>query len=177
MKRFVVVALSLFLFAAATGSAQGQSTPAPQDADVAAALLRINQTLSEIKDLLARQAESQTLDLALRRAAIASTRAADLSRQLREVELDRRSVEEQKARVEENLKMIEAQVESGVMDLDPKMADSLADQTAGQIKRLEARGKDLDLEIVGLRNQVDQARADVRNWQSLLDRRLAVTPN
>lgn len=183
MKRTVcdVVALSLLVLLIAVLAAVpvvGQEAaqeprPAPT---VEEQLARLNSTLARIAELLERQVEGQSLDLALKRVQFGSGRVETLERDLRNAEDRRSSLSDEQYRIRSRLEMMAGEFE----DLSPEQLEGrrpMYEQMIGQAEReleiLDARLLETEQRIIDLENELTRRRDDLRAIQDQLDRELA----
>jgi hypothetical protein len=143
---------------------------------VAVELAELNDTMAEMRELLTRQLETQTLDLLFKRTELASNEVLRLDRSLRRA--TNRRIALDKERVELELR------EEALDDFDRRRERGQAAPSAQNIElqlrnirasteRVEERLRELDTEIVGLESSLDERLRDLEEWQQMLDRRLA----
>lgn len=150
---------------------------AAQDPDVetpglAESLTELNETLGEIRRLLAQQLETQNLALLMTRVEFSASQLAQLEGQLRSAEARRRSLGDEKERIGARARTMTAQIESGSWELPQEERDALFAQMDRELERLEESIRDADLEIAELRAQTAEKQTEVRGWQDVLDTRL-----
>lgn len=150
---------------------------AAQDPDaetpgLAESLTELNETLGEIRRLLAQQLETQNLALLMTRVEFSASQLAQLEGQLRSAEARRRSLGDEKERIEARARTMTAQIESGSWELPQEERDTLFAQMDRELGRLEESIRDADLEIAELRAQTAEKQTEVRGWQDVLDTRL-----
>jgi hypothetical protein len=132
--------------------------------------------MAEMRELLTRQLETQTLDLLFKRTELASNEVLRLDRSLRRA--TNRRIALDKERVELELR------EEALDDFDRRRERGQAAPSAQNIElqlrnirasteRVEERLRELDTEIVGLESSLDERLRDLEEWQQMLDRRLA----
>jgi chromosome segregation ATPase len=162
-----IAALSLL----AVTSVLGAQALAPEEGrDLATEVAELNLTLLEIRDLLAQQVETDSLDLLLKRSELVSAEVARLETALREVQAQRDSLAEDETRVRIQIEAAEDQLRS---------ADAPAEQLEGYLRQMEfeldsagRRMRALEGEIQELQNRLTARQRDLQSWQDLVDRRL-----
>lgn len=161
MTRSISIALAALL--ASSIPLYAQTTDAP---DVAAQLVEINGTLRELRDLLARQLEAQSLDLMLKRAELASTEVAQLESRLRSAEATQASLEDERRRLTSRMEGFREQ------DIDNPEMRAMERQFAQELEILDENLRDAQARIADLSGRLARKQEDLRAWQMTLDRRL-----
>lgn len=149
-----------------------EAAPQPIEAEVPVQLARLNQTLSEIADLLERNVEGQRLGLVMARIQLSSERSARAEEQRATARATRADLQNQKAKMEGQLQIFAERMDMGQVDMPAEQIEAMADESALQFKLLEGRIKALDREIIELENALSRYQRDQNDWQALIDRRL-----
>jgi len=163
-------ALAVVLLAA-TGAAHAEAPPPVPD--LGRELARLNATLSDIRSLLERQLETQNLDLLMKRMELAAAQVSDAESRLGRAAASLESLEEESAALTDRLAVVEAELLRGDAEGDPGAMAGFVAQLESTLERIEDRLRDKRLEIAGLENLLASKERDLRDWQELLDRRLA----
>lgn len=135
--------------------------------DTASQLAGLNETLEDIRTLLAQRVELRNLDLLLQRAKMAAAEVTRLDNLLRDARADRAEYEELQLELDAHIEHSEN---------DPEIPDDvrvpfirrlreMKVSTAQNLRRTEA-------EIVDLETRLTRQQQDLDEWQELLDRRL-----
>ena len=152
----------------------GQETaPQPVAAEVPAQLAKLNQTLTEIADLLERNLEGQRLGLVMARIQLSSGRSARAEEQLGTARATRADLQNQKAKMEGQLQIFADRLDMGQVDMPAEDIETMADESALQLELLKRRIENLDREIIELENAMTRYQQDLDDWQSLIDRHLS----
>ncbi|MDX1502560.1 MAG: hypothetical protein R3325_09355 [Thermoanaerobaculia bacterium] len=161
------------LMAALAPAARGQTAAtAPAETAVAAELTKLNATLTDIKTLLERLAETQGLDLLMKRMELSSARVTELESRLRGARAERTSVVDERARLQTNMEAYLAELERRSREDTEGELEAFTLQFEAGLERFEARLRDLDDEIARLENLLDARRRELEDWQGYIDRRL-----
>jgi chromosome segregation ATPase len=150
-----------------------QAAPQPVAAEVPAQLVKLNQTLAEIADLLERNLEGQRLGLVMARIQLSSGRSARAEEQLATARATRTDLQNQKAKMEGQLQIFADRMDMGQVDMPAEEIEAMADESALQLDLLKRQIKAMDQEIVELENALKRYQRDLDDWQSLIDRRLS----
>jgi len=161
--RLVAVTVAVLMFAGNTILAQDAKL---EDAS-ARELAKLNATMREVADLLAKQVAQGHLDLLLKRTQMANDQVERAEAQLRQAQDERASVEAERSRVQSQRDMA-AQGKMPEAERDAILAG-----TDRELKRLAARQSTLEGQIAELQNRIAERQEEVRGWQALLDRRLS----
>lgn len=167
MRRFgVSIGLVSVLLGGAPLAAQTDSPAVVEE------LARLNATLGELRDLLARQLEAQSLDLMLKRTELASQEASQLEARLRSAEARARSLEDEKASMETRLEELERRSRDEGLESD-EQTRSVVRQFEAEIERVERRLAEARGDVAQIAGRLDRKLEDLRAWQDLVDRRLS----
>ena len=151
--------IAIAVLAVAAVTVLGAQTLEPQQQDVQLELVQLNATMLEIRDVLAQQLESDSLDLLLKRSELVSSDVARIEARLRNAQEQRRSLSDDQERMRTQ---IEAVAEyTGYLR-----------QMEFEVERTQRRIRDLDGEIQELQNRLTAKQRDLRSWQDIVDRRL-----
>lgn len=140
---------------------------APEAPDVAAELAELNDTMRELRDLLVRQLEAQSLDLMLKRAELASTEVSQLESRLRSAEATQASLEDERRRLTTRMEGFRDQ------DLENPEIRMMERQFAQELEILDERLRDGQARIADISARLARKQEDLRAWQMTLDRRLS----
>lgn len=151
-------------------SATQAATEFAEEPTLAEELRLLNTTLTEIKELLERQAETQGLDLLMKRMELSSAQAAEIEKRLREAEGRRQAVDDELTQLEERMEFITADYEGG--GFDGAQYETYVEQADAQRRRLGERLREIEGEIAGIENRLAAKRRDLDDWQTYIDRRL-----
>lgn len=166
-----------FFFAAlwllpVAGRTQPAAAPAPE-ITLVEAQLRLNGTLGEIRELLARQLEGQSLALLLDRSRLAAEQAERIESRLSSARSEQRSLEDQRARLEGALANMSQRAEAARDESELARLESATEQLERDIQRLRGRSRDLAAEVGELESRLAAKREEAEGWQDTVDRRLA----
>jgi chromosome segregation ATPase len=171
---------ALLLATLVTGSspagpaAAQQRDPRSVAGPVALQLAEINETMAQMHELLARQLETQTLDLLLKRTQLASAEVARLDRTLRRSLQKRTGLDRERADLElreerlDDVGLARRESRPPIVDLEQQKRSV---RTA--LERVEGQIREIDAEIVELEGQLDRRLRDLETWEAMLDERLA----
>lgn len=162
------VATSLVLTTAAYGQAGEAREPTP----LAREFDELNATLVRIESLLERMADTQGLDLMIKRMELTSRQAEDLEKRLAGLESERASIEDTIRRIEANREAYLADVKTRG-DADSLLeAETMNAQAERELAFRAERRRALDDEIAVVRNRLESKRREFEDWQDYVDRRL-----
>ncbi len=162
-----LAAVLTLVFSLAAGQAVAQ--PNPEAGSTPAELAKLNGTLREIADLLARQVEQTGLDLLMKRTQLAQTQVERAEAELRAVEAEKASAEEQKSQLETRRELAATQLEQA----QPAEREAVQKMWETELATLNLRLRTADGQIAILQNRIAAASEDLRGWKTLLDRRLS----
>lgn len=167
MNRAWIVALVLIV---AAGSVLGAQALTPQQQDLGLQLAELNATLQEIKEVLAEQLETDSLDLLLKRSELVSAEVVRLEAQLRNAQKEHESAQFDVEQMQKQMESFELQARA---DSDAtEEYEIYSEQMEMQIERTLSRMRTLDGEIQELQNRLTTKREEMRSWQDMVDRRL-----
>jgi len=164
--------IAVVLLTAAAVTVLGAQTLEPQSPDLGAELAQLNSTLLEIKEVLAQQLETDSLDLLLKRSELVSADVTRLETQLRNSETQRQSLQDDEERFRTQIDNIEMEIRSGTVDADAEEYDAYTRQMVLELDRTQRHIQTLDGEIQSLQNRLTAKQRDLSSWQDLVDRRL-----
>lgn len=141
--------------------------PEAEAPDVATELAELNRTMRELRDLLVRQLETQSLDLMLKRAELASTEVSQLESRLRSAEASQASLEDERRRLTTRMEGFREQ------DVENPEIRLMERQFAQELEILDERLRDGQARIADLSARLARKQEDLRAWQMTLDRRLS----
>ena len=172
-------ALAAVLLPAMLGVLTSSASAQPRGASefpkrIAQHLASIDETMTEMHELLERQLETQTLDLLLKRAQLASAEVARIDRTLRRSTEKRTSLDAERRQLEFRVEAVEelqrSRREEGPSDIE---LENRIRHLRNSIEVTEEALETVDSEIVDLSARLDRKRQDLEAWQEILDRRLS----
>lgn len=163
----------LFIGILLAAGASAQTVPSTPDGDLPAELARLTKSVREIADLLAKQTETQRLDLFMKRIELSSARVGQLEQSLRSLQSERTSLEEQSQGMELELQRLQAHAESGGTEVPHAELESATKRAEALRKRFGSRLQALGQEIAELEGRLSTQREELREWQRVVDRRLS----
>ncbi len=169
MRKSRIAALSMIAVASALGA---QALPPDETRDLATEVAELNLTLLEIRDLLAQQLETGSLDLLLKRSELVSAEVARLETQLRSAQAQRESLEDDEIRIRAQIEATTAQLGASGQDIPIGEIEAYTRQMEIELERINRRTRSLDGEIQELQNRLTSKQRDLQSWQDLVDRRL-----
>lgn len=190
LRRIFPPLLSLLLLSpAADLAAQTSATPAqapspeapgapdatqdPPPSTLVAEVARLNETLERIAELLASQADTQQIDLGMKRLEMLTARLERSERELRGLRSTRSSLETERIAMEEQRAQAELQRESlDAEEGQSERARAFFRQIDRQLERVREELGDTERQIVEIENQTATQRRDLAAWQDFVDRRL-----
>ncbi len=170
-----VVLLLAMLCGVASTSAQTQVRPIPElAANIAEQLTALNETMSEMHDLLERQSETQALELLLKRAQLASDEVARLDRAYRRATERRSNLDAQRTNLLFRRESIDdlrrTRRDQGPSDEE---LEARRKNLTNSINVVERQLSAVESEIVEVSGRLERKRQDLESWQEILDRRLS----
>jgi len=167
------LAVALFVLALPSAGATAQPDAAPPgEPSLVETQLRLHATLAEIRDLLARQVEGESLRLLLERSRLASEKAERLEARLASARSELRSLEDGRSRLEAQQESMRRIAEGSQDEQEIARLDALEPQFQAEVELLRAHARELAAEIVEIENRVAAEREDAESWRSVADRRL-----
>lgn len=163
--------IAIAVLAVAAVTVLGAQTLEPQQQDVQLELVQLNATMLEIRDVLAQQLESDSLDLLLKRSELVSSDVARIEARLRNAQEQRRSLSDDQERMRTQIEAVEDEIRTGTDDAVAEYTGYLR-QMEFEVERTQRRIRDLDGEIQELQNRLTAKQRDLRSWQDIVDRRL-----
>lgn len=171
MREGVLLAILLVGLAVAGGAVAAAQEPAP---NVAVELLKINATLEKIATLLARQSDSADLDLLMKRVQLAQSLATETERQLKDAEKELETLKDRKRQLEMQLEMNRSRADrASDRGTSPEELETLTHLWEVELKRSDQRIATTSANIADYQSRLAENAESVRNWQVVLDRRLA----
>lgn len=167
-----VVYVAIFSLLPLVARAQSEAAPEP-GVTLVEVQLRLNATLGEIRELLARQLEGQSLALLLDRSRLAAEQAERIESRLSGARSEQRSLEDQRARLESALANMSQRAETARDESELTRLESATEQLERDIQRLRGRSRDLAAEVGELESRLAAKREEAEGWQDTVDRRLA----
>ncbi len=167
-KGFLLAILLVELTVAGVAPAQ---EPAP---NFAAELVKIHAALEKIATLLARQSDSADVDLLMKRVQLGQSRISEYERQLKDAEHSREELQDRKTQLEMQVQMTRTRNDNASEPrMSPEELDSWTQRFGEQLKRTNQRLSEASAEIAEIQGHLTESVEGVRDWQVLLDRRLA----
>jgi chromosome segregation ATPase len=152
---------------AAALSAQPDSSP-----DLSSEIAKLNKTVREITDLLAKHAEMQKVDLLMKRVELASAAVGRLEDRLRSMKAERTSVEDERHRLEAELAETRAHADTGELDNRRPEVQGFLARGEENLKRLTARVQAIGSDIADAESLLANQREELRQLQRQLDQAL-----
>jgi chromosome segregation ATPase len=171
MRRKRAVLLIAVLLAAAV--AKGQTPPKEQGGDLRSELTKLNKSVREIADLLAKQAEGQKLDLLMKRIELSSTRVGQMEQRLRSLQTERTDLEEQRQGMEMQLQELQASAESGASEVSRAELEAALGRAESHRKHFASRLQAVGQELTELEGRLSSQQEELRGWQRFVDKRLS----
>lgn len=173
---FLASCLALALCPLASAVCQAQSTALPSDAiaPLQAELARINQSMTQLVDMLRAATNRQSLEILLRRAELHYREMAPLQEDLRSARTEKRSLEEEHLRLQTIYNQLGEEIELG----DPDMSTSVAGRKAmrrdleDQIRFVKTRISNAEQRVAELESEVADGRRKVEVIEGMIDDRL-----
>lgn len=165
-----LVAMLLVAPLAAAGASPAQQT----QLDITDHLAKISTTLERIAELLARQSESDDLDLLITRVQLGVSQVSEAARRLEGAETRREALQDRKSQLELQLEMNRSRSERGFdQNQPPADLENLTRTWTAHLTRVNSRIAVVSAEIADLQGRVAELVEEVEAWQAILDRRLA----
>lgn len=167
--RVILVAFLMSVMAFAAAGVAEEPVP-----NVAAELVKIHAALEKIATLLARQSDSADVDLLMKRVQLGQSRISEYERQLKDAEKRREELQDRKTQLEMQVQMTRTRNDNASEPrMSPEELDSWTQRFDEQLKRTNQRLSEASAEIAEIQGHLMESVEGVRDWQVVLDRRLA----
>jgi len=151
------VLVIVFIACLAASSAFAADEPTHND------LAEMNATLKEIARSLRQQLEAQKADLLLKRLTFAATQLTNAQERLNSIDRAAATLDKDRLELESMLAVAQKEAQPG---------DGTPSRIKSQWQAVQDRLSALRQERIGVENDIQSLRRDVREWQTLLDKTL-----
>jgi len=169
IRRLSSLLLGVFLFSAV---ASGQVAKPDASADVSDELAKLNKSVREIADLLAKYAEGQKVSLLMKRAELGAANVARLEERLRSLRSEKNNAEDEKQKLESELDAIRGQADSPQFENRRQEVQAYIARGEANAKRLTSRIQAIDAEIGEVEATMTKEREELRQLERQLYRGL-----
>ncbi|MBZ0110821.1 MAG: hypothetical protein K8J08_00025 [Thermoanaerobaculia bacterium] len=178
--RFTVVVLLIcgLQSVPARGQSQpsGPSVPSPEPVGgIGEQLQKIHHSLEEIRVLLAQQVEGQTLDLLFKRAELASQKRQAATRDLQSAQNQKQGLTDRLDQLDQSAEFTKRDLESGTQTVDDGRVQLFLENLERDLDKTRERLRETEIEIGRLQGELTAREREQREWEEILDRRLAIS--